>query len=50
MDFVNLEKKVVVELDGRQHGLDPNDRIRDEWLRAKGIGCSDSGITRYSVT
>ena len=25
VDFVNLEKKVVVELDGGQHGLDPND-------------------------
>ena len=36
VDFVNLEKKVVVELDGGQHGLDPNDKIRYEWLRAEG--------------
>ena len=36
VDFVNLEKKVVVELDGRQHALDPGDKIRDEWLRAEG--------------
>jgi len=36
VDFVNLKKKVVVELDGGQHGLDPNDKIRDEWLRAEG--------------
>ena len=32
VDFVNLEKKVVIELDGRQHALHPGDRVRDEWL------------------
>jgi very-short-patch-repair endonuclease len=36
VDFVNLEKKVVIELDGGQHALHPGDRIRDEWLRAEG--------------
>jgi len=36
VDFVNLERKVVVELDGGQHALDPGDKIRDEWLRAEG--------------
>ena len=36
VDFVNLEKKVVVELDGGQHALDPGDKMRDEWLRAEG--------------
>ena len=36
VDFVNLEKKVVIELDGGQHALRPGDRIRDEWLRAEG--------------
>jgi very-short-patch-repair endonuclease len=36
VDFVNLEKKVIVELDGGQHALDPMDKIRDEWLRAEG--------------
>jgi very-short-patch-repair endonuclease len=36
VDFVNLEKKVVIELDGGQHALHPDDRIRDEWLRAEG--------------
>ena len=36
VDFVNLEKKVVVDLDGGQHALDPGDKIRDEWLRAEG--------------
>ena len=29
VDFVNLEKKVVVELDGKEHALDPGDKIRD---------------------
>jgi very-short-patch-repair endonuclease len=35
-DFVNLEKKLIIELDGGQHTLDAGDRIRDEWLRAEG--------------
>jgi len=36
VDFVDFEKKVVIELDGGQHTLDPGDKIRDEWLRAEG--------------
>jgi len=36
VDFVNLERKVVVELDGGQHAIDPGDKVRDEWLRAEG--------------
>jgi very-short-patch-repair endonuclease len=36
VDFVNLKKKVVIELDGRQPALHQGDRIRDEWLRAEG--------------
>jgi very-short-patch-repair endonuclease len=36
VDFVNLEKKVVIELDGGQHALSPTDRLRDDWLRAEG--------------
>jgi len=36
VDFVNLEKKVIIELDGGQHALDPGDATRDEWLRAEG--------------
>jgi len=35
-NFVHLEKKVVIELDGGQNALDPGDKIRDEWLRAEG--------------
>ena len=34
VDFVNPEKKAVIEMDGGQHALDPGDEIRDEWLRA----------------
>jgi very-short-patch-repair endonuclease len=33
---VNFEKKVVIELDGGQHALNPGDKIRDKWLRAEG--------------
>jgi len=36
VDFVNFEKKVIVELDGGQHALDPGEKMRDEWLRAEG--------------
>jgi very-short-patch-repair endonuclease len=36
LDFVNFERKVVIELDGGQHALDAGDTIRDEWLRAEG--------------
>jgi very-short-patch-repair endonuclease len=37
VDFVNLEKKLVIELDGGQHALDPGDKTRDEWLGARGF-------------
>jgi very-short-patch-repair endonuclease len=36
VDFVNFEKKVVIELDGGQHALHLDDRIRDEWFHAEG--------------
>jgi very-short-patch-repair endonuclease len=36
VDFVSLEEKVIVEVDGGQHALDPGDQIRDEWLRSEG--------------
>ena len=50
VDFVNFEKKVVVELDGEQHALDPGIRYVMNGSGLKGIRCCDSGITRYSVT
>ncbi len=30
VDFVSLERKVVIELDGGQHALNPGDKVRDE--------------------
>jgi very-short-patch-repair endonuclease len=36
VDFVNLEKKVVIELDGGQHAVNPSDKLRDEWFRGEG--------------
>jgi very-short-patch-repair endonuclease len=36
VDFVNLEERVIIEVDGGQHALDPGDKIRDEWLRSEG--------------
>jgi very-short-patch-repair endonuclease len=36
VDFVNLERKVIIELDGGQNNLGPGDKVRDEWLRAEG--------------
>jgi very-short-patch-repair endonuclease len=36
VDFVNLEKKIVGELDGGQHAINVRDKMRDEWLRAEG--------------
>jgi len=36
VDFANLEKRLVIEVDGGQHVIDPGDKMRDEWLRAEG--------------
>jgi very-short-patch-repair endonuclease len=37
-DFVCLEKKVIIELDGGQHSEKPEkDQERDEWLKAEGF-------------
>ena len=36
VDFLNLEKKLIVELNGGQHASDPGDKRRDEWLRGEG--------------
>ncbi|MDK1021960.1 MAG: endonuclease domain-containing protein [Candidatus Hydrogenedentes bacterium] len=38
VDFVNFERKVVVELDGGQHALNSEaDKSRDAWLGAEGF-------------
>ncbi len=36
VDFVNLENKVVIEVDGGQHADNSSDKIRDEWFSAEG--------------
>ncbi len=37
VDFACLDKKLIIELDGGQHAMDPaDDKIRDEWLRGEG--------------
>jgi very-short-patch-repair endonuclease len=37
VDFVCLEARVIVELDGGQHNGSASDVKRDEWLRAQGF-------------
>jgi len=38
VDFVNFERKLVIELDGSQHALKKErDRKRDRWLRIEGF-------------
>ena len=37
VDFVNFEKKVIIELDGGQHSFqEEKDKIRDNWLKKEG--------------
>jgi very-short-patch-repair endonuclease len=39
VDFVCLERKLIIELDGGQHALPdeiPKDRQRDAWLEKEG--------------
>lgn len=38
VDFVNYEKKIIIELDGGQHAIEKmKDRKRDNWLEQKGF-------------
>jgi len=36
IDFVNLERKIIIELDGGQHLQNKKDKIRDSWLEEQG--------------
>lgn len=36
VDFICLEAKLVIELDGSQHALAQTDKTRDAWLHAEG--------------
>lgn len=37
VDFACLEHKRVIELDGSQHAIDPDDKRRDAFLRREGF-------------
>lgn len=37
VDFVNFERRVIVEADGSQHANNKYDERRDAWLRAQGF-------------
>ena len=38
VDFVNFEKRIVIELDGGQHAIKKDsDKNRDAWLKAEGF-------------
>ncbi len=38
VDFVSLEKQIVIEVDGGQHSVnEQKDRERDKWLRNEGF-------------
>jgi very-short-patch-repair endonuclease len=36
VDFVNLERKIIIELDGGQHFENRKDKLRDRWLKEQG--------------
>jgi very-short-patch-repair endonuclease len=46
LDFLGLEKRLVVEADGGQHLESERDRLRDERLRLPASRCCVSGTTR----
>ncbi len=49
VDFVNFERKVVIELDGSTHLMQAIQYVMNGF-GPRGIRCCDSGITRYSAT
>jgi len=36
VDFVNLERKIIIEVDGGQHLKNKKDMLRDKWLKEQG--------------
>ncbi len=36
VDFINLERKIIIELDGGQHLENKKDKLRDRWLEEQG--------------
>jgi very-short-patch-repair endonuclease len=37
VDFVCLEKRIIIEADGDQHADNARDRVRDAWLAGQGF-------------
>jgi very-short-patch-repair endonuclease len=37
VDFICLEKRLIVEVDGGQHAESVNDKSRDEYLKSQGF-------------
>jgi very-short-patch-repair endonuclease len=47
-DFVCIENKLIIELDGGQHSLSiESESKRTEYLESKGFEWCDFGITRF---
>ena len=36
VDFICADKMLIIELDGGQHADNPDDKIRDHWLKSQG--------------
>jgi len=36
VDFINLERKIIIEVDGGQHSENKKDKLRDKWLEEQG--------------
>ena len=36
VDFINLESKIIIEVDGGQHLENKKDKLRDKWLEEQG--------------
>ena len=36
VDFVNLERKIIIEVDGGQHLENKKDKLRDKWFEEQG--------------
>ena len=37
VDFICLEKRLIIEIDGGQHAGNPKDTARDQWLKTQGF-------------
>jgi very-short-patch-repair endonuclease len=36
VDFINIESKIIIEVDGGQHLENKKDKLRDKWLEERG--------------